>query len=137
MQADQRGGLDNHESRPPVEETRPKDECEPRGVSEPSRFDLMLLIERELLAEEYVLGDERRSATEKRSKEDDYVRCKAADNRNRGTGRSEKGRKHEVQSWQPAHEKGSGQGNGTRHDNLSLSKWCYDIFAEHSGNREL
>jgi hypothetical protein len=67
-------------TRPPVEETRPKDECEPRGVSEPSRLDLVLLIERELLAEEYVLGDERRSATEKRSKEDDYVRCKAADN---------------------------------------------------------
>ena len=103
MPADQCGGLNDHESRPPVEETRPEDECEPRGVREPPRFDLVLLIERELLAEEYVLGDERPSATGKRCKEDDYVRRKAADNRNRGTGRSEKGRKHDLAA-------GSGEG---------------------------
>jgi hypothetical protein len=132
MPPDQRGGLDNYESRPPVEETRPKDECEPRGVSEPPRFDLVLLIERELLAEEYVLGDERHSATGKRSKEDDYVRYQAADNRKRGTGRSEKARKHDAQSWQLAHEKRSGQRNGAKAPLSESFQQRYGIFAEHS-----
>lgn len=96
MPADQRGWFDDHESRPPVEETRQEDHCKSGRVGERTGFDLMFLVEGELLAKEEVLGNECRSATGNRSKENPYVRRKAANKGNRRSGSYEQGYKHQA-----------------------------------------